>query len=269
MKAMLSQAAECGILHLVPILQGWTSGFSWGSRWFSLLPCSRSSLPPGSVVKPVADKTPSPSRPPPNLAASAKGPETADPEIEETAHREMVIAPLPIPEEGRAEKVLFCLKTSIKERFPQSLGLKRRRVVKRASRDHFPPPLLPGSGWLPKSTPLAHSWKQVRTAALPASSCHTPGCHKPQARFLCFHPLEEESGECYTAHPDPAPCRHRPGRPRSVQSDGRRVVSSGTSWGVATPSTGSPADLESVRSYSGRPVCISGNHTLPVVLLPI
>ncbi|XP_058618375.1 skin secretory protein xP2-like [Onychostoma macrolepis] len=40
---------------------------------------------------------------------------------------------------------------------------------------------------------------------VPASSRHTPGCHKPQARFLCFLPHEEESGECYTAHPDPAP----------------------------------------------------------------
>ncbi len=35
------------------------------------------------------------------------------------------------------------------------------------------------------------------------------------------------------------------------------------------PGSGSPADLESVRSCSGRPVCISGNRTLPVVLLPI
>ncbi len=38
--------------------------------------------------------------------------------------------------------------------------------------------------------------------------------------------------------------------------------------GVETPSSGGPADLESVRSCSGRPVCISGNHPLPVVLLP-
>ncbi len=32
---------------------------------------------------------------------------------------------------------------------------------------------------------------------------------------------------------------------------------------------GGPADLESVRSCSGRPVCISGNHALPVVIFPI
>ncbi len=40
---------------------------------------------------------------------------------------------------------------------------------------------------------------------VPASSRHTSGCHKPQAGFLCFLPHEEESGECYTTHPDPAP----------------------------------------------------------------
>ncbi len=57
-------------------------------------------------------------------------------------------------------------KTSIKEQFPQSLGLKRRRVVYRASRDHFPPPLSPGSGGLPKSTTPAHLWNRVRAVAL-------------------------------------------------------------------------------------------------------
>ncbi len=53
---------------------------------------------------------------------------------------------------------------------------------------------------------------------VPASSRHTSGCHKPQAGFLCFFPHEEESGECYTTHPDPAPCRDRPGRPGSLCS---------------------------------------------------
>ncbi len=42
-----------------------------------------------------------------------------------------------------------------------------------------------------------------------------PGCHKPQAGLLCFHPHEEESGECYTTHPDTAPCHHRPGHHRT------------------------------------------------------
>ncbi len=108
-------------------------------------PCSHDPRsPPGSVVEPVAGRTPSPSRPPPNpvVSASARGPEMGDPEMEETAHREMVTAPLPPPEEGQVENLLFHFvfvlllaqkqvapTTSIKEWFSQSLGLKRRRVV--------------------------------------------------------------------------------------------------------------------------------------------
>ncbi len=95
----------------------------------------------------------------------------------------------------------------IKEQFPQSLGLKRRRVVYRASQDHFPP-LSPGSGWLPKSTPPAHLWNLVRKVAL--KSPLQVVTRRAVTRLLCFHP-HEESGECYTTHPDPAPCHHRPG----------------------------------------------------------
>ncbi len=53
------------------------------------LPRCRSSLPPGSIVEPVAGRTPSPSGPLPNLAvkAGARGPETGNLEIEETARR--------------------------------------------------------------------------------------------------------------------------------------------------------------------------------------
>ncbi len=47
------------------------------------------------------------------------------------------------------------------------------------------------------------------------------------------------------------------------------AFSSGTSCGVETPSQGGPADLEWVCSCSGRPVCISRNRALPMVLLPI
>ncbi len=60
----------------------------------------RSSLPSGSIMEPVAGRTPSPSMPPPNLAASARGPETGDPEMEETACREMV--------RRRAGRIIFC-----------------------------------------------------------------------------------------------------------------------------------------------------------------
>ncbi len=45
-------------------------------------------------------------------------------------------------------------------------------------------------------------------------------------------PLESEASEVASCHP----------HPRSVQSGGQRAVSSSTSWGVETPSPGSPAD---------------------------
>ncbi len=69
-----------------------------------------------------------------------------------------------------------------------SSSLARQQVV---AQEHPSCPFVePGKGG---STPV------------PASSRHTPGCHKPQAGFLCFLPHEEESGECYTTHPDPPP----------------------------------------------------------------
>ncbi len=123
--------------------------------------------------------------------------ETGDPEMEGTARREMVTAPLPPPEEGRVENPLFRFvfvpplaqqpavpKTSIKEQFPQSLCLKRRREVYRASRDHFSPPLSPGSGGLPKSTPPAHLWNRVRAVAL-----------KPPLQVVTCKP-----GSCVSSH---------------------------------------------------------------------
>ncbi len=194
------------------------------------LPRSRSSLPPGSVVEPVADRTPSPSRPPPNLAVSAgaRGPETGDPEMEETAQWEMVTAPLPPPEEGRVENLLFRFvsvpplaqqpavpKTSIKEQF---LNLWVSRGGEWWTVHHEFTSLFlsrQAAGGCPRapSCPFVEPGKGGSTP-VPASSRHTPGCHKPQAGFLCFLPHEEESGECYTTHPDPAPCHHRPGRHR-------------------------------------------------------
>ncbi len=198
--------------------------------WPTPLPRRGSSLPPCGVVEPVTGRTPSPSRPPPNPAAraSARGSETGDPEMEGTARREMVTAPLPPPEEGRVENPLFRFvfvpllaqqpavpKTSIKEQFPQSLGLKRRRVVYCASQDHFPPPLSPGSGGLPKSTPPAHLWNRVRAAALKSplqfdtrwavtslkpGSCVSPHMRRNQVS-VTLH---------YTPRPRPLPSQARP-----------------------------------------------------------
>ncbi len=122
-----------------------------------LLPRSRrSSLQPSSAVEPAAGQPPRPSRPPPNQAASveASGPETDDPGMEMFALREMVNAPLPPPEEGRAENLLFPFlplasrsvvpKTSTKEQFPLSLGPQRGRgVVNESNLSYTHPPLSP------------------------------------------------------------------------------------------------------------------------------
>ncbi len=60
------------------------------------------------------------------------------------------------------------------------------------------------------SCPFVEPGKGSSTQA-PVTSRHT------QAGLLRFLPHEEESGECYTTHPDPGPCHHRPGlhRPRA------------------------------------------------------
>ncbi len=71
-------------------------------------------------------------------------------------------------------------------------------------------------------------------------------------------PLDSEASEVPSCHP----------HPRSVQSGSRRAVPSSTSRRVETPSPGGSADLGTVRSCPGRPVCISRNHPLPRVLLP-
>ncbi len=199
--------------------------------WPPPLPRRGSSLPPCGVVEPVTDRTPSPSRPPPDPAASAsaRGPETGDPEMEGTACREMVTAPLPPPEEGRVENPLFRFvfvpplaqqpavpKTSIKEQFPQSLGLKRRRVVYRASRDHFFPPLSPGRGGLPKSTPPAHLWNRVRAVALKPplqvvtrkpGSCVSSHTRRNQVSVTLHTqtPPPAITGQAFTG-PGPGPC---------------------------------------------------------------
>ncbi len=199
--------------------------------WPPPLPRRGSSLPPCGVVEPVTDRMPSPSRPPPDPAASAsaRGPETGDPEMEGTARREMVTAPLPPPEEGRVENPLFRFvfvpplaqqpavpKTSIKEQFPQSLGLKRRRVVYRASRDHFLPPLSPGRGGLPKSTPPAHLWYRVRAVALKPplqvvtrkpGSCVSSHTRRNQVSVTLHTqtPPPAITGQAFTG-PGPGPC---------------------------------------------------------------
>ncbi len=71
-------------------------------------------------------------------------------------------------------------------------------------------------------------------------------------------PLESEASDVPSCH----------AHPRSVQLGSRRAVSSSTSRRVETPFPGGSADLGTVRSCSGGPVCIFINHPLPGVLLP-
>ncbi len=57
-------------------------------------------------------------------------------------------------------------KTSVKEWFPQSLGLKRRRLVDRASQKHFPPRLSPAvSSGLSSILSLMEFWFLVAVAS--------------------------------------------------------------------------------------------------------
>ncbi len=107
-------------------------------------------------------------------------------------------------------------KTSIKEQFPQSLGLKRRRVVYRASRDHFLPPLSPGRGGLPKSTPPAHLWNRVKAVALKPplqvvtrkpGSCVSSHTRRNQVSVTLHTqtPPPAITGQAFTG-PGPGPC---------------------------------------------------------------
>ncbi|RXN06822.1 hypothetical protein ROHU_012103 [Labeo rohita] len=62
-----------------------------------------------SAVEPVTGQPLRPSRPPlrPVASGRTRGPETCDPEMDGAALREMVNVPLPPPEEGWVENLLF------------------------------------------------------------------------------------------------------------------------------------------------------------------
>ncbi len=80
----------------------------------------------------------------------------------------------------------------------------------RASRDHFPPPLSPGSGGLPKSTPPAHLWNRVRAVAL-----KLPLQVVTQKPGSCVSPHTRRNQVSVTLHTQtPPPCHHRPCRHR-------------------------------------------------------
>ncbi len=86
----------------------------------------------------------------------------------------------------------------------------------RASRDHFPPPLLPGSGGLPKSTPPAHLLNRVRAVALKPplqvvtrkpGSCVSPHTRRNQVSVTLHTqtPPPAITGQAVTG-PGPGPC---------------------------------------------------------------
>ncbi len=144
-------------------------------------------------MEPVVDRAPSPSRPPSKLAASVsvRCHETGDPEMEENARREMVNAPLPHPEEGRADNLLF--------RFvfgTQNINKRAVPSVSGSLEEESGGPciteVLPSSSltsrqqWVAQENPsclFVETGKDYNTR-VPASSRHTPVCHKPQAGFL-------------------------------------------------------------------------------------
>ncbi len=73
-------------------------------------------------------------------------------------------------------------------------------------------------------------------------------------------PLESEASEVAS----------RGSCPRRAQSCSRRALTSARPSGrMATPPRGTPADLETLRGRSGRPVCLPGHVSLPVVFLPV
>ncbi len=86
----------------------------------------------------------------------------------------------------------------------------------RASRDHFPPPLSPGRGGLPKSTPPAHLWNRVRAVALKPplqvvtrkpGSCVSSHTRRNQVSVTLHTqtPPPAITGQAFTG-PGPGPC---------------------------------------------------------------
>ncbi len=127
------------------------------------LPRCHSSHPTGSVIEPSTGRSPSVSRPPPNLAvcAGAKGPETGDLENEETARRRWRVTP-PSPGGGPGGEsccccccfVLFCSA----RRWPGS-----QRYPKHQKRSGFS---VSGSQEEDNTESLPSSRNQVRAVAL-------------------------------------------------------------------------------------------------------
>ncbi len=164
----------------------------------------------------------------------------------------MAIAPLLPPEEGRVENFCSVPPLAPLDRAPAAVAYQLPRVA----------------GSMACSAPLQNA--ATREAYTGPLGQHCDRCvHQPPRRStLPSHvatrppspPLESEASEVAS----------RRSCPRRAQSCSRRALTSARPSGrMATPPRGTPADLETLRGRSGRPVCLPGHVSLPVVFLPV
>ncbi len=135
--------------------------------------------------------------------------------------------------------------------------------------------------------PVAVAYQLPRVVS--SMACSAP-LQRSATRQACTGPYGQHCDRCVHQPPGwstlPSPVATRPPSPpleseasevasrRSypwrAQSCSRRALTSARpSRRMATPPRGSPADLETLRGRSGRPVCLPGHVPLPAVLLPV
>ncbi len=135
--------------------------------------------------------------------------------------------------------------------------------------------------------PVAVAYQLPRVAS--SMACSAP-LQRAAARQACTGPYGQHCDRCVHQPPGwstlPSPVATRPPSPPleseasevasrrpypwRAQSCSRRALTSARPSGrMATPPRGSPADLETLRGRSGRPVCLPGHVPLPAVLLPV
>ncbi len=135
--------------------------------------------------------------------------------------------------------------------------------------------------------PVAVAYQLPRVAS--STACSAP-LQRAAARQACTGPYGQHCDRCVHQPPGwstlPSPVATRPPSPPleseasevasrrpypwRAQSCSRRALTSARPSGrMATPPRGSPADLETLRGRSGRPVCLPGHVPLPAVLLPV
>ncbi len=155
-------------------------------------------------------------------SASARGPETGNLEMEGTAHRDMVSAPLPSGESF----VSFCFCSAAGPAASGTQNINKRAVysVSVFQEEESGEPCITGT--LPSSSlarqrvvaqehpscPFVEPGKGSNTQ-VPASNRQTPGCHKPQACVSSHTRRNQVSITLHTQTPPPAVTGHH--RPRA------------------------------------------------------